>query len=122
MFHEIYSIVLCRRGFRASFFPVARATTSEKDTIMKTLFKAALIALTLSSPLVAEEDSRPDVTRVANQATSEELQEVRGIGEKKAEAIIAGRPYSHVKELLEVKGIGIKTLQNFCDLVDRMAD
>ena len=34
MFHEIYSIELLERGFRASFFLVARATTSEKDTIM----------------------------------------------------------------------------------------
>ena len=40
-----------------------------------------------------------------NTATTEELQELKGIGPKLAEAIVKGRPYQGVEEITRVKGI-----------------
>ncbi|MGA2655143.1 MAG: ComEA family DNA-binding protein [Gammaproteobacteria bacterium] len=49
-----------------------------------------------------------------NTASVEELQQIKGIGEKRAEAIVAYREqngrFDTVEDLLEVKGIGDATL------------
>ena len=54
-----------------------------------------------------------------NQATSAELQLLKGVGPKTAEAIIAWReqegPFQDVEQLLSIKGIGEKTLQAIRD-------
>ena len=47
-----------------------------------------------------------------NTASAADLAELPGIGPKHAEAIIAGRPYKTVDEVVKVKGIGPKTLAN----------
>ncbi|MDD5556266.1 MAG: helix-hairpin-helix domain-containing protein [bacterium] len=47
-----------------------------------------------------------------NTATEAQLRTVKGIGPKRAEAIIEGRPYSSVDDLRKVKGIGEKTLES----------
>lgn len=44
-----------------------------------------------------------------NQATSQELQTIPGIGPTKAQAIIDGRPFSCLEDLMKVKGIGRKS-------------
>lgn len=46
-----------------------------------------------------------------NTASAVELESLPGVGPKTAEAIIAGRPYSTVEDLLRVKGIGEKSLE-----------
>lgn len=46
-----------------------------------------------------------------NNANLEELDKLIGIGPKYAQAIIDNRPYASVDDLLKVKGIGEKTLQ-----------
>ncbi len=46
-----------------------------------------------------------------NTATAAELEALPGVGPKTAAAIIAGRPYSTVEDLLRVKGIGPATLE-----------
>ncbi len=46
-----------------------------------------------------------------NTATAAELEALPGIGPKTAAAIIAGRPYSVIEDLLRVKGIGDATLE-----------
>lgn len=48
-----------------------------------------------------------------NQATLKELQTIKGIGPKKAQAIIDARPYTCLEDLMNVKGIGEKTYRKF---------
>jgi competence protein ComEA len=52
-----------------------------------------------------------------NAATQEVLETLKGVGPKLAEMIIAGRPYEKVEDLLTVKGIGTKKLENIKDFV-----
>lgn len=56
-----------------------------------------------------------------NQATVSELQELNGIGEKKAEQIVTYReengPFKDAKELTNVSGIGDKTFEGLADQV-----
>ncbi|MDP3029297.1 MAG: helix-hairpin-helix domain-containing protein [Deltaproteobacteria bacterium] len=47
-----------------------------------------------------------------NTASEKELQSIKGIGTVFAKRIIAGRPYRTVDDLLKVKGIGQKKLEN----------
>lgn len=58
-----------------------------------------------------------DVTQCVNinTATKEQLMTLTGVGEVTAERIVQGRPYSNVKDLLNVSGIGDATLAKFED-------
>ncbi len=52
-----------------------------------------------------------------NTATQAELMTLSGVGERKAEDIIAGRPYQSVDELERVSGIGAKTVEKLREFV-----
>ena len=75
-------------------------------TIIRTLLAAALIAAGLAA-LAAEPID-------INTADKETLMAVRGVGERRAEAIIVYRekygPFRTVDQLMEVEGIGQATL------------
>ena len=72
----------------------------------------AALGVAFAAPSTFAEDGTPALTGVVNvnTATAEELQLLPGIGEARAQAVIAMRKqrggFKSVNELLEVKGIG----------------
>lgn len=52
-----------------------------------------------------------------NTASKEQLITLSGVGDATAQKIIEGRPYSQIQDLLNVSGIGEKTLENIEDMV-----
>ncbi|MDF1535006.1 MAG: ComEA family DNA-binding protein [bacterium] len=84
-----------------------------------TLLLVLLAAVSLLLPIVA---SGMDGGKVnINVATSEELTSLPGIGQAKADAIIAFReghgPFATVDGLLEIRGIGAGLVEKLRDLV-----
>jgi competence protein ComEA len=83
---------------------------------MKNLIRLFAIVAVLASlnPLFAKGKAMPEGTINLNTATAEQLMLLPGIGQSKADAIIAYRqnhPFKAVAELTEVKGIGPKMLE-----------
>ena len=81
--------------------------------MFKNLILALVLALSLSATALAAENAQVDV----NTATAEQLAETLvGVGESKAEAIVAYReengPFRHIDELVNVRGIGLATVDN----------
>jgi competence protein ComEA len=74
---------------------------------------AVLFALAITVPLLAQAEI--DV----NTASAMELQRIKGIGPKTAQAIIEFRnengPFNSIQAVTRVKGVGQKTLQKMID-------
>jgi competence protein ComEA len=86
--------------------------------MIKKTIAALLLALALTGFAVAEE-----MTVNINTATAEQLAEtLAGIGRAKAEAIVAYReengPFRHADELVNVRGIGLATLDRNRDRIE----
>lgn len=79
---------------------------------MKTLLGAALLgaALLAASPALAAKKALPPGERIdLNRATVSELMRIPGVGEKRAQAIVAHRqkrPFRRAEDVLLVKGLG----------------
>ncbi len=74
------------------------------------LLFAVGVALVCSSTLYAEcKEGQVDI----NTASVAQLRTVKGIGPKRAEQIISGRPYNSVDDLRKIKGVGAKTLDKW---------
>jgi len=85
--------------------------------MLKKMIAACLIALTLTGYAVAEEQAVN-----INSATAEQLAELlTGIGEAKANAIVQYRQdngaFKHPDELVNVRGIGLATLDRNRDRI-----
>ena len=76
--------------------------------------KLLMILMMFSTMLVAVESYAGDMVNV-NTATVEQLQSVKGIGEKTALAIVAYRTehgdFKKIEELTSVKGLGDKKIE-----------
>ena len=100
---------------------------------LSTLFKASVFGLSLLALPPAQADSTPGAgTAVASRQAEQPVNinradattlagALRGIGMQKAEAIVAYRsehgPFKSVDDLVNVKGIGEKTLERLRPLV-----
>lgn len=74
--------------------------------------------LASSNEQTQETDNKEITTLVSiNSATSQQLENLPGIGEKRAQDIISNRPYSKTTELLDKKIIGENTYQSIADLI-----
>ena len=84
--------------------------------MIKHIFLALVLALGISNVAFGAEPV--DV----NTASAEQLAEaLNGIGESKAEAIVAYReangPFTHIDELINVRGIGMATVDKNRDMI-----
>lgn len=80
------------------------------NTIKRVLLSWVYVFCLLTSTLAFADNTQVNI----NTASVEELQQIKGIGQKRAEAIVAYReahgPFVTVEDLMEVKGIGDATL------------
>lgn len=90
---------------------------------MKTkLITLALLIAASNAFAMPDPDTRPDITQWANEATPEQLEEVKGIGPVLAARIIAGRPHKDVQSVVATKGIGEVLAHRIADHVETIAD
>lgn len=72
-------------------------------------------AVAPAAPKKAAAAAEATVRFSVNRATEAQLASVKGISKTIAKAIVAGRPYATLDELVEVKGLGKKTLAKVRD-------
>ena len=107
------------RDFRAlarpAVTPVARTATPTAAEVAVPQEKAPEAPKVEKVEKVEKASAKPakaDVAGVSvNVASAQELAAVKGISHKLARAVVAGRPYRALEELLKVKGMGPKLLQ-----------
>jgi competence protein ComEA len=84
---------------------------------MMVLFVALAMVMAFCGPIQAENSGKINL----NKATVEELSQLKGIGMKYAERIVQYRdkngPFKNVEDLLNVQGIGPKTLEKNKDRI-----
>ena len=80
--------------------PVAKKSTAKTPAAPKAAPKTA-----------ANKPVAKDVVVSVNTATSAELAAVKGLSAKQAEAIVSGRPYKSVDDVIKAKGMGAKLLE-----------
>lgn len=87
------------------------APMAESETALPVKAEAVAVNVSATAPEQVEADVPVKKARVSiNTASLEALATVKGVGEKLAAAIVAGRPYAALTDLLKVKGMGAKLL------------
>jgi competence ComEA-like helix-hairpin-helix protein len=96
-------------AFLLSALPVIASPRAFAETAKKSAAHPETIAST-----------RPTVKTMVdiNKADRATLQKLPGIGRVKAEAIIAGRPYLRIEDIMKIKGIKQKTFQGIRDQIE----
>ena len=80
-------------------------------TFAALILLAALIAGTAAESAQAAEKLAPAVRININKADQATLEKLPGIGPVKAKAIIDGRPYRNIEDVMNIKGIKGKTYE-----------
>jgi competence protein ComEA len=84
---------------------------------MMVLFVALAMVMAFCGPIRAEDSGKINL----NKATVKELSQLKGIGMKYAERIVQYRdkngPFKNVEDLLNIQGIGPKTLEKNKDRI-----
>ena len=88
----------------------ASGAKTTKATAAKNQAPAAQNQAPVAKPEASETSSTTTSVNI-NSATLAQLQSLAGVSRKLAEALVEGRPYYKAKDLLEVKGLGKKTLE-----------
>lgn len=104
---------------------LAGGLREEADEIQINLAQKVFDEMVIFVPKKGESPALPETGSTSaqkvriNQASKEELTQLNGIGPSKASAIIQYReengPFQTIEDLLNVSGIGEKTLENFKD-------
>lgn len=76
-----------------------------------TLATILTVIIAVTAPCTASTSAAATPRVNVNTATAQQLMLLPSVGEKTATAIISGRPYADVDELLRAKGIGPRKLE-----------
>ena len=93
-----------------------------KSPLQGLLSQLVVLAMLVSIGFASTQASAADAKRIdLNRASAEQLESLPGVGEVRAEAIVAERKrrggFKNVDELLEVRGIGEKAIEKLRPLV-----
>jgi len=117
---RIQPLVLLTCMFAAGMVGLFIGRNMNRAPVQIQSLPAASVSSVSASPTTQAEDETPQIMNI-NTATAQQLQTLPNIGPKTAEKIIAYRKehgaFESVSELINVSGIGEKTLESIWDLV-----